>query len=51
MIMTLLLLHSHVPAKGDGPSDVRVGIDYACILTLHSPRNSLLKINKWGVLG
>jgi len=49
--MMITLLRSHVPAKGDGPSDVREGIEDVIILTLDCPRNSLLKIKKYCVLG
>lgn len=46
----MTLLHSHVTASGDVPTDVRERIEYSIILTCASPRNSLLKIKKMAFL-
>lgn len=40
-------LHSHVPASGAAPTNVREGSWYILILTVTCPRNSLLKIKKY----
>jgi hypothetical protein len=54
-LLSLLTCHSHVPAKGDGPSDVRarMGVNLTfgmIILVLECPRNSLLKIKNGMIL-
>jgi hypothetical protein len=43
--------HSHVPASGAAPTNVREGNWCTIMVACDSPRNSLLKIKKYHFLG